>query len=378
MNYPASQNVEENRLARRRIIQWRVGQRHNRAQRVFAMVLDGARIGIFKIVERSVVSGHLADIREIESLISKRMKHRKVGIVRQQFVHRVVDRTGHRMRHGARVHLNQPVVRASGFKHQAAAGRPAGLHVHYRAHLFGPWMRLHKSVRAQQPLLFPFIEQQNNRMPGGPARFQNPRHFQIHRHPRAVIRSARPGRHRIVVRRQQHRRPSRFRAVQARQYVLHAGACAPFIAREAGLNRGLITQPREDRHQSSPHRCRRDASPRMRHPVAHQFSEQRLGTRAGKLGGRNTRRFRCGRQICLAGEQRGKGNECQSEEEGLLGGPTFQRSAGSGRQSDARMRRRTSQIQPGPRAAYRRSLQEPITTERIGTDTRRKYRTTRG
>ena len=90
-------------------------------------------------------------------------------------------------------------------------------------------MRLDKRLRAQQPGFFAFIQQNDHGMPQRRMIFQRPRNFEHGHSPRTVIRSPRPSRHRIVVRRNQHRARN-ARSIDPRHNILHRAANSPLIA----------------------------------------------------------------------------------------------------------------------------------------------------
>jgi len=89
-NEPACKAVEEDRLPNRRVQRRGIRQRRESRERVVALLLNAARAGIRRAVERRMVAADIADEGEIETLVRRRLEDGEVGVVRQLLVHDII------------------------------------------------------------------------------------------------------------------------------------------------------------------------------------------------------------------------------------------------------------------------------------------------
>src|ERR1700740_3213876 len=112
-------------------------------------MLQRGGIGISEIVERRVVMDDIANVGEIQALISGGFENREVGVVGNLFVGGVKNGAGDGMRGVFREQTDRPIIGTTGFEHQAGAGGAATVNVNDGANIFGPRMLIDEDASAK-------------------------------------------------------------------------------------------------------------------------------------------------------------------------------------------------------------------------------------
>ena len=92
-NHEAFEEIKENSFfdGRAKVA---IRERQYHRQRVFSVMLQASRICIFEVIQRRVIVVHIADVSEVDALISGGLEHGEIRIVRELLVNLVENRTG--------------------------------------------------------------------------------------------------------------------------------------------------------------------------------------------------------------------------------------------------------------------------------------------
>ena len=131
---------------------------------LYAVMLQRGGISVFEIVERRVVVDNVANVGEVEALISGGFEHGEVGVVGDLFVRGVKNRAGDWMRGVLREEAHGPLVGVAGFEHQAGAGGAAAVNVDDGADIFGPGMLIDEDAGAEQAGFFAVVNEEDDRV----------------------------------------------------------------------------------------------------------------------------------------------------------------------------------------------------------------------
>jgi hypothetical protein len=241
-----------------------------------------------------VVMNHVADVGEIEALISGGFEHCEVSVVGELFVRYVKNGAGDGMRGVSREQAHCPFIGIAGFEHQAGAGGAATINVDDSADVLGPEMLIDEDPRADHAGFLAVINEKNYGVPGLRERFANAGDFEDGCGAGAVVKSAGTGGDGIVVRCEQNCRAG-LRAVEARQDILDRAAVALFVAGESGLDCWRVPGGGELIEDAAADYIVLRASGGMRDAVAHEAIENFTGARGGKFSGRDRGWLRCRR-----------------------------------------------------------------------------------
>jgi len=154
------------------------------------VMLQSGGIGIAEIIEGRVVMDDVANVGEVEALISCGFENREIGIVGDLFVSGVENGAGDGMGGVLREESHGPLVAVTGFEHEAGAGGAATVNVDDGANIFGPGMLIDKDASAEQPGFFAIVNQENDGVAGLRERFEGARDFEDRGSAGAVVESA--------------------------------------------------------------------------------------------------------------------------------------------------------------------------------------------
>ena len=121
-------------------------------------MLESGGIGISEIVAWRVVMNYVANVGEVEALVSGGFEDCEIGIVRDLFVGGVENRAGYGMRGVLREQTHSPLVGVAGFEHQAGTGSAATVNVDDGANFFGPGMLIDEDTRAEKAGFFAVVD----------------------------------------------------------------------------------------------------------------------------------------------------------------------------------------------------------------------------
>ena len=182
-----------------------MAQRIGQFQRIFALLLQTARIDILAAVQRRVILRDIADKGEIIAGNARGQHGREIGIVGQVFVDLAIKRRGGVVRHAVGIELDQLAVAGAGLEQIAGALVAAGLDIDHRADPGARHGIAQIEGRTQKPWLLAIREQSDDGVGRRAPRLQRPDGFQQDRDTRSVIRRARTRGDGVAVRHQQDR-----------------------------------------------------------------------------------------------------------------------------------------------------------------------------
>src|SRR5271170_5664824 len=143
---------------------------------------------------------YVADVGEIEALVSGGFENCEVGVVRNLFVRGIEHRAGDGMRGVLREKLNGPLVGVTGFEHEAGARGAATINVDDGADVFRPGMLIDEDASAEQAGFFAVVNEEDDGVARLRERFADARDFEDGGSAGAVVESAGTGGDGIVVR----------------------------------------------------------------------------------------------------------------------------------------------------------------------------------
>src|SRR5277367_2530969 len=204
-------------------------------------MLQGGGIGVPEIVEWGVVMNDVADVGEVQALISGGFEDGEIGIVGNLFVGGVENGAGDGMRGVLREETHGPIVGVTGFEHEAGTRGAAAVHVDDGANFLGPGMLIDENASAEQAGFFAVVNEENDGVTRLRERSADVRNFEDGGGAGAIVERAGAGGDGIVMRGEENCGPCRLRAFEARQDILDRAAVALFVAGEASLYRGQVT-----------------------------------------------------------------------------------------------------------------------------------------
>ncbi len=203
MDRPTTEEIEIDSFGFGRIGNIGVGEGLHRGEGVVAVMLQCGGIGVSEIVAGCVVVDNVADVGEVESLISGGFEDGEIGVVRDLFVRGVENGAGDRMRGVLREETHGPFVGVTGFEHQARAGGAATVNVDDGADFFGPGMLIDEDASAEQAGFFAVVNEEDDGVARLRERFADARDFEDGGGAGAVVECAGTGGDGIVVRGQE-------------------------------------------------------------------------------------------------------------------------------------------------------------------------------
>src|SRR5580704_11524764 len=162
-------------------------------------MLQRGGIGVSEIVEGSVVLDYVADVGEVEALISGGFEDCEVGVVGDLLVRGVKNGAGDGMRGVLCEEIDGPVIGVAGFEHQARAGGAAAVNVDDGADVFGPGMFIDEAASTEKACFFAVVNEKDNRVARLRKGFADARDFEDSCGAGAVVESAGAGRDGIVM-----------------------------------------------------------------------------------------------------------------------------------------------------------------------------------
>jgi hypothetical protein len=216
-----AERVEVDGVARLQVVEVKLAEASRERKSIRAVVLEASLVKLFGAVERGVVARDAVGVGEVEAGCARALEDRHVRVVRQPLVDGVHERVGDRVRRCRKL-ADERAVAFARLEHHGGAARAARLEVEHERHALHRRVLAREAARAEESEFFGVREDDEEVVAERRAGLQRAQSFEQSGDARAVVRSARPRRHGVVMRGEHQSLAVGGSSGHARDDVLHS------------------------------------------------------------------------------------------------------------------------------------------------------------